>query len=344
MTNKILYFKTVTRWTTLVLWFSSLILVSCSEEKPPQISKKKPPKKIITPPVFSPDSAYKFVQKQVDFGPRTPNSQAHETCANYLTQKLKNYGAKVIVQEGTVTGYDGTNLGMKNIIGQYSPEKNKRILLCAHWDTRPWADKDSLEANWHTPIDGANDGASGVAVLLEVARVIQKKEPNYGVDIIFFDDEDYGTPNFSNIDGGQEAWCLGSQYWAKHPHVPGYQARFGILLDMVGAKGAEFPKEGTSLYFASNVVRQVWKNARKVGHSDYFINTEIGQTIDDHFFINQINGTPTIDIVHYDVGHGFNDPGGYGHYHHTLKDNMSTVSKKTLKSVGETVLYTIYNP
>lgn len=322
----------------------TITALSCSEEKTTPVSKKKLPKTIVEPPQFNADSAYQYIQKQVDFGPRVPNSKEHDACADYLANKLKSFGAKVNVQEGSVTAYDGTILGMKNIIGQYSPEKNKRILLFAHWDTRPWADKDSLESNWHKPIDGANDGASGVAVLLEVARAIQDNEPNYGIDIIFFDDEDYGTPNFSNIEGGSDAWCLGSQYWSKHPHVPGYQARFGILLDMVGAKNAEFPKEGTSMYFASNIVRHVWKNAQKLGYSKYFINTEIGQTVDDHLFINQNLGIPSIDIVHYDVGHGFNDPGGYGHYHHTLQDNMSIVSKETLKAVGETVLYTIYNP
>jgi len=319
-------------------------LFSCSQEKPPKVSKKKPTKEIVQPPSFDADSAYHFVQKQVDFGPRVPNTKEHDECADYLADKLRGYGAKVIVQEGSVTAFDGTLLGMKNIIGQFSPEKNKRILLCAHWDTRPWADKDSLEANWHTPIDGANDGASGVGVLLEVARLIQTKSPNYGIDIIFFDDEDYGTPNFSDIDGGYDSWCLGSQYWSKHPHVAGYQARFGILLDMVGEKGAEFPKEGVSMYFASNIVRQVWKNAKKLGHSGFFISNEIGETVDDHLFINQILGIPTIDIVQYDPGHGFNNPGGYGHYHHTLEDNMSTISKETLNAVGETVLYTIYNP
>lgn len=319
-----------------------ITLISCSEDKGNTAigdnpSKKRAVKPVIDPPNFSSDSCYQYVQDQVDFGPRVPNTKEHDECAEYLANQLRKFGANVIEQKGEVTAYDGTKLGMINIIGQYSPEKKKRILLCAHWDTRPWADKDSEEDNWHTPIDGANDGASGVGVLLEVARAIQNNEPNYGIDIIFFDDEDYGTPNFSEIDGKTEDWCLGSQHWALNPHVPGYQAKFGILLDMVGASDAEFTKEGTSDYFASHVVAKVWKNAKKLGHSGYFTNKRTNQTVDDHLFINQILRIPTIDIVHFTFD-------GYGHFHHTVEDNMENIDKGTLQAVGETVLYTIYNP
>lgn len=313
-----------------------ITLVSCVEEKQP-VSKPKPKKAIVQPPVFSADSAYQFIQDQVDFGPRVPNTEEHALCAEFLANKLESYGGKVVVQESIVTAYDGTKLGMKNIIGQFGLEKKRRVLLFAHWDTRPWADKDDTENNWNTPIDGANDGGSGVGVLLEIARVIQATPPEYGVDIIFFDTEDYGSPNFEEVQGKSEDWCLGSQYWSKNPHVKGYKARYGILLDMVGAKDAKFPKEGTSLYYAPSIVRKVWKNAKKLNHTKYFINKNGDQTTDDHLFVNAFAGIPSINIVEYHVG------SGYGHYHHTIKDNMDNISKETLNAVGETVLYTIYN-
>ncbi|MDZ4824785.1 MAG: M28 family peptidase [Flavobacteriales bacterium] len=320
-----------------------LLIASAGCEDDPPVSKPVVPKPVVTPPVFMMDSAYHFVQHQVDFGPRVPNTSAHAKCADWLAQKLRGYGASVIVQEAEATAFDGTKLNMKNIIGAFNPTAKKRILLCAHWDTRPFADKDSLESNWHKPIDGANDGGSGVAVLLELARMFQQQPLAFGVDIIFFDAEDYGKPEFLKKDLNDDdvlTWCLGSQYWASHLHKPSYQAKYGILLDMVGAKDATFYKEGYSMNYAPHVVDNVWAAAQKLGHGQYFMEDEMGGMIDDHLPINEIAGIPTIDVIHYDMSPQVM---GFGYFHHTHRDNMKVIDANTLKAVGETIAYVVYN-
>ena len=190
---------------------------------------------LVKAPDFNADSAYIYVKKQVDFGPRVPNTEAHRACGDYLAKQLESFGAKVYSQYADLMAYNGTILKSRNIIGAYNPDTKKRVLLFAHWDTRPYADAGE-EKHHHTPIDGANDGASGVGVLLEIARHLQQQAPAIGIDIIFFDSEDYGTPDFYDGPYKADTWCLGSQYWGRIPHTPDYKARFGILLDMVGGK------------------------------------------------------------------------------------------------------------
>ncbi len=316
-----------------VMLFISLFAVSCKNEKAEQQS---PPSqaviKKITPPTFNSDSAYAFVKAQVDFGPRIPGSAAHAACANYLSSKLKTYGFEVIIQKGTVQTYDGKKFSLKNIIASYKPELKSRVLVCSHWDTRPWADEDKEHPD--KPFDGANDGASGVGVGLELARQIQSLPPAIGVDIIFFDLEDYGE-----VDGEDESsWCLGSQYWAKNLHQPNYYANFGVLLDMVGAAHAVFPKEEQSMNNASAAVNKIWKAANEIGYGNYFSpETRAHVGIDDHIYVNQA-GIPCLDIIPYDeISKGFGD------FHHTYKDNMSIIDKTTLKAVGQTLLEVIYN-
>lgn len=289
-------------------------------------------------PSFNGDSAYAFVQKQVDFGPRVPNTEAHGACAIYLADKLREYGGDVIVQEAVVTAWDGTPLNMKNIIGQWAPEKKKRILLYAHWDTRPYADKDSVRTR--EPIDGANDGGSGVGVLLEVARLMKQSPPDVGVDIIFFDTEDYGAPEWEDENAGDFTdWCLGSQYWAENKHKPGYRAKFGILLDMVGGKDAIFHKEGTSMALAPNVVNHIWAVAKELGYGDRFRDKVTPQTIDDNYFVTYVGGIPSANIVEYHVDVLTM---GYGKFHHTHLDNMRIIDKGTLEMVGRVVMETVY--
>ena len=250
-------------------------------------------------PVFNEDSAYSYVEKQVKFGPRVPNTPAQTKCAEYLAGKLKSFLGNVIVQETKVKAYNGKMLTCKNIIASYKPEINDRIFLSSHWDSRPYADNDPDPKNFNTPIDGANDGASGVGVLIEIARQIKLNNPPIGLDIILFDAEDYGQPEFSKEPKDETTWCLGSQYWAKNPHKLKYYAKYGILLDMVGGRNATFPKEEYSLIYAPDVVRNVWNDAFKAGYSNYFIDDSPGQQIiDDHLYINKIIGIPTIDIIH----------------------------------------------
>ena len=288
-------------------------------------------------PDFNADSAYVYTQKQVDFGPRVPGTSAHKACGNYLATELKQFGASVIEQEADLKLYNGNIIRAKNIIGSFQPENKNRVLLCAHWDTRPFADHDSNSANHRTPIDGANDGASGCAVLLEIARQIQIKQPQIGIDIIFFDAEDWGAPVFDRNNNGKSGYCLGSEYWAKNPHEKNYIARFGILLDMVGAPDAVFYKEYYSMQYAANIVQKVWESAAALGYGRYFINA-MGEGIeDDHLQIILHRQIPCIDIIHYDPSNN-----GFGSYWHTLDDNMDNISKSTLQAVGETIMHVIY--
>lgn len=289
-------------------------------------------------PDFSADSAYQYVAKQVEFGPRVPNSKEHIACGDYLVESLKRLGADVTEQKMTVTAFDGTKLNARNIIGSYGIEKKNRVLLFAHWDTRPFADSDADESRWREPILGANDGASGVGVLLEIARQINMKAPAIGVDIIFFDAEDYGEPSFTKEVTEGDWWCLGSQYWAKNPHIKDYRAKFGILLDMVGAKNATFFREYYSMHYAESVVGKVWGTANQLGYGDYFINRNEGGATDDHLYVNKYRHIPSIDIIQMDEHNDYS----FGHYWHTHKDNMDIIDSKTLGVVGQTVLEVIY--
>ncbi|WP_071147748.1 M20 family metallopeptidase [Bacteroides ihuae] len=311
--------------------------ISCGSNKKSS-EKTESIEQQVKAPEFDADSAYQYVKAQVDFGPRVPNTSEHVACGNYLAKKLADFGATVTNQYADLIGYDGKILKARNIIGSYNPENKKRILLFAHWDTRPWADNDPDEKNYHTPILGANDGASGVGALLEIARLINQKQPELGVDIIFFDAEDYGAPEFYEGKHKEEYWCLGTQYWAKNPHVQGYNARFGILFDMVGGKNATFYKESYSNKYAKNVVQKVWEKANSLGYGNYFIDEDGGGVTDDHLFVNTIARIPSIDIVPTDQ-----KDGGFGYFWHTVNDTMDVIDKATLKAVGQTVLEVIYN-
>ena len=249
----------------LLLILILLLIISCGTDEPQRkvaIKKVEPtiPQPKIEKPVFDADSAYLYVKEQVDFGPRYPNNEAHGKCAKSLENKLKSFGLKASTQLGKAVTFNKKNITIKNIIGEYNPDAEKRILLFAHWDTRPFADQDTK--NMTKPILGANDGGSGVGVLLEVARQLSLTQPTIGVDIIFFDAEDYGQPSsMHSNDSSSDSWCLGSQYWSKNPHIENYKAEYGILLDMVGATNPQFRQEAFSNQFAPLIVQKVWSNA-----------------------------------------------------------------------------------
>ena len=289
-------------------------------------------------PEFDADSAFLFVKKQVDFGPRVPNSAAHIECGDYLVSKLEEFGAKAIEQKTILRTYDGIALNARNIIGVYNPDQEKRILLFAHWDTRPFADQDQDKTKRTHPILGANDGASGVGVLLEIARQISDSPVDIGIDIIFFDAEDWGQPSYERNQVPGEWFCLGSQYWAKNPHTPHYRASFGILLDMVGASNASFYKEGYSIEYASNITEKVWSLASRLGYCSFFTNKKGGYITDDHVAINQFHRAPSINIIQTSE----DSPHGFGNFWHTHNDNMDIIDKSTLKAVGQTVMEVIY--
>lgn len=307
---------------------------SCKQQAKPVATTEKG----IDVPAFSADSAYQYIKRQVDFGPRVPNTPAHKACAAYLTTSLHSFGAEVTEQKVKLTAFNGDVLDAVNIIGSYNPGEPQRILLFAHWDSRPWSDHDPDPKNYNKPVLGANDGASGVGVLMEIARQIGLQSPHLGVDIIFFDAEDYGAPeNFSGY--AADSWCLGSQHWARNPHVKGYQAKFGILLDMVGARDAKFYREQISDYYARNVVDKIWHAAANLGFDKYFINKAGGSVTDDHLYVNQIAGIPSANIIQYDPM----SEKGFGDYWHTVNDNMGNIDKETLFAVGTTVMHVIFN-
>ena len=289
-------------------------------------------------PTFNADSAYLFCQQQCDFGPRTMNSKAHDDCEQWIIQKFQSYGMTVIPQKTVLQGYDGTPLKSTNIIASYKPDLSNRILLCAHWDSRPWADNDLDEANWHKPVMAANDGASGVAVMLEIARQIDSL--NVGVDFICFDAEDYGFPQWETSEDPGNTFALGAQYWAANPHKDGYKARFGILLDMVGGQGAQFYQEVMSKYYASSIVDKVWKSASVVGYGSYFPFKEGSGVTDDHLPVNTIAKIPTIDIIPY---YPACQQSSFGPTWHTVNDDMAHIDKNTLQAVGQTIIQVLYS-
>ena len=326
-------------FTKMLYILFAAAMISCSQNPSSSSAKvESQPVKQQNVPAFDADSAWVFVENQVKFGPRVPNSEAHVACGNYLTSELKRFGAQVYEQEATLTAYNGTQLKAKNIIGSYNPENSKRVLLFAHWDSRPYADHDKDPANQMKPIDGADDGASGVGVLLEMARQFSIKSPAIGIDIIFFDAEDYGTPEFVK-EYKENTWCLGAQFWAKNPHVKGYKADFGILLDMVGAKNASFFKEATSMRYAPQIVELVWSTARDLGYGKFFINAEGGAITDDHQYVILGRNIPCIDIIYTDP----ESDNGFGPHWHTQNDTMDNIDRETLKAVGQTVLQVVYN-
>jgi hypothetical protein len=333
----------------LLVFAGMMFLRNCSS---PDKGPKKPsrpdtekPAEVVVPP-FSADSAMYFLKKQVDFGPRVPNKASHVACGDWIVSSLKSFGAKVTEQKTVVNAWDGTPLKIRNIIGSFNPDIRKRVLLAAHWDTRPYADKDPDVTQQKKPIDGANDGASGVAVLLEIARHIQSVPPNVGVDIIFFDAEDYGKPEWDKSESADDYlyWCLGSQYWMNNPHSPGYTAIYGILLDMVGGRDARFNKEGISMQVAPDVVNALWGNASRLGFGSYFQEPVTGEIIDDHIFMNRA-GVRTVDIIDMRPSTKSMGFGGYefGSTHHTHKDDLSNIDPATIDAVGKTVIYTLYH-
>lgn len=316
------------------------LLASCGEgdRKESRAETKKAEPQVVVP-VFNADSAYAFVEKQVEFGPRVPGTEAHELCAGYLAATLRRFADETIVQEFTARAYNGKLLNGKNIVGAFQPDKKNRLILCAHWDSRPYADHDPDPANHNTPIDGANDGASGVGVLLEVARQLSTSQPNVGVDIIFFDLEDYGPPSNDQGHSGEDNWGLGSQYWSKNPHKRTYKARYAILLDMVGVPGPQFKKEGFSMHYAAGKVEKVWSIAGELGYGGYFLDEKGGYITDDHYYINKYKGIPAINIIHLDSG---SPNGSFFDHWHTLQDNMDHIDRETMDMVGTVVLEVVF--
>lgn len=290
-------------------------------------------------PDFNADSAYSYVEMQCSFGARVPNTEAHRLCGDWLVGKFESFGAQVREQRAEVSAFDGTVLSVRNVIASFNLSSERRLLVCGHWDSRPWADQDADKEKRLMPVLAANDAASDVAVMLEMARLININKVKIGVDFICFDAEDYGAPEWSDTllsDGG---WCLGSQYWAANLHTYGYKPLFGILLDMVGGDGTIFACEGYSLRYAPQVVDYVWATAAQLGYGDVFVRQERGYITDDHVAVNEVARIPCIDIVaYYPRG-----ASSFGPTWHTSDDTPAHISRSVLEAAGQTVLQVIYN-
>ncbi|MBI3235727.1 MAG: M28 family peptidase [Bacteroidetes bacterium] len=317
----------------------ALLIASCKDEKPPQTDVKTDVKEATKPTLISPDfnedSAYRYIEHQVAFGFRNPGSIGHAHCAEWLLSQLKRFTPDAQIYTSPVKAFDGKTFTAKNIIASFNKNNPKRILLAAHWDSRPFADQD--QTGQDKPIVAANDGGSGVGVLLEIARQMSLKPTDVGIDIILFDIEDYGQPQGSKFPDMEDSYCLGSQAWAKKPHVANYKAYMGILLDMVGAPGAKFAQEGTSLEQATPEVTKIWETANRIGFPN-FVYYKKSPIIDDHYYVNKYLHIPMVDIIEYDA----TTPSGFSKTWHTHNDVIENISKETLNSVGQTVMEVIY--
>lgn len=320
--------------TTLLFLLLATAMLSCNNKQKQTVAGDDEP--ILVGPTFNEDSALFFCAEQCEFGPRIMNSSAHDKCGDWIINRFKQYGCKVTTQKADLKGWDGTVLHSTNIIASYNAEAKRRIVICAHWDCRPWADNDPDEANHHTPVMAANDGASGVAVMLELARIIQgdTMQLPYGIDFVCFDAEDYGSPQWSGKED-ESSWALGAQYFAKN--LPSAYEH-GILLDMVGGQGAKFYQEGYSIYYAKSIVDNVWQAASDAGYASYFLRQTGGTITDDHKPLNDA-GIPTIDII---PCYPDCEQSVFGPTWHTVNDDMQHLDKNTLKAVGQTMVQYLF--
>jgi len=327
-------FNTLAIFSVVAVFFFLCTGASCNKK-----NKQEPVEENPVGPQFEADSAFAFCYQQCAFGPRVMNSTAHDECGQWIADKFKSYGCEVELQEAELTGYDGTKLKGTNIIAHFQADKPRHLLLCAHWDSRPWADNDPDSTNWHKPVLAANDGASGVAVMIEVARILSQTDSlDLGVDFVCFDAEDWGVPQWSNV-SDESSWALGAQYWAANYQKTSYETLFGILLDMVGGQGAEFYQEGMSLRYAPQIVNQVWRAAHAAGYSSYFPMSPGGYITDDHIPVNEKAGIPTIDIIPY---YPNCRESSFGPTWHTVNDDMEHIDKNSLKAVGQTVIQVLF--
>ncbi|NND31384.1 MAG: M28 family peptidase, partial [Saprospiraceae bacterium] len=296
------------RQVSFLLFAIYLGLSACKSDEPASNSSEPQSPINVIVPAFNRDSALAYVEKQVNFGPRNLGSEGHEACKDWIVSKLNEFGLNVEEQAFTANLYTGESFPATNILASINPAMAKRVVLAAHWDTRHIAEKEPDVQRRAEAIPGADDGASGVAVLLEIARTLQANPIDLGVDFVFFDAEDHGDNN-----GQSDTWCLGSQYWSRNLPAAN-RPQYGVLLDMVGSKGASFPKEAISVNYANTIVEKVWSLAQSMGYGHYFVNKKVPSITDDHLFVNQLAGLPMIDIINH-TGNSF------GSYHNTHGDD-----------------------
>lgn len=296
---------------------------------------------------FVADSAYVYIHSQVNFGSRVPGTTSHKRCGEWLKKELARHGAQVSEQLGEMTNYAGQQQHVRNIVASVKGNRPQTVLLCAHWDSRPWSDEETNYEDRFTPVLGANDGASGVGVILEIVRQwkILMHDERYvnmlpGLQVVFFDCEDMGTPTHYKGTPRDHTWCLGSQLWAsqyRQAIKDGSQPRiaYGVLLDMVGDASATFSRDAYSVRFAPTYVEHIWRTAMSLGYGRYFVsNAQPAYIVDDHCYVNTLAGIPCLDIIDYNA----ESETGFQDWWHTQSDDMQNINKQTLQAVGETVI------
>lgn len=284
-------------------------------------------------PDFDSINVMNYIKRQLDFGPRNPNSFGHRQTMLFLHDELSKFGDTTFIQKFSYPGYNNERLELGNIISSFNPSNPNRILFCAHWDTRPRAEKDINDQQKTLPIPGANDGASGVGILIELAKVLKNTKINYGIDIVLFDAEDYGT------EGDLINYSIGAKYFSQNR--PSYiKPAFGILLDMVGDKNAVFKREPNSMRYAPDIVDLVWKIATQIGASS-FSNQISSPIYDDHIPLGEM-GMKVIDIIDADLVEA-ETPNPERNYWHTHNDTIENLSPKTLGEIGRVLLHLIYS-
>ena len=306
-----------------------LLAVSCAKEesKPQSETQKQQSTAPKVAPFFDGTKAFDYLTAQTNFGPRAVGTAAHQKCLNFLQTEMQKYAGAVNLQTFTHNGYNGEAVDLTNIISSFNLKATTRILLIAHWDSRSRAEKDQNPKKMDQPILGANDGASGVAILMEIARHLKATPPAVGIDMLFADGEDYGKED------DLESYLLGSKYFAKN--LPqGFNPVYGILLDMVGDRQLGIPKESYSLHYAPDIVDLVWSTAKELGVYQ-FSDDQQGYIIDDHLPFNEI-GIKTIDLIDYDY------PDTSNRYWHTTEDTPDKCSSESLEAVGRVLMTVIY--
>jgi len=306
-----------------------LTFVACDQrqQQPVPQQQMKSLEPLVVAPVFDAQQAHRFLTSQTDFGPRNPGSQGYRKCLRFLQDEMAKYAEIVFLQEFTHTNFKGETLKYANIISQFNRDAIVRVLLTAHWDTRPWADNDSDPSNHEKPILGANDGASGVAVLLEIARQMKRNAPPIGVDIVLFDCEDVGRH------GDQRSYAVGSQHFAKN-RPKELNPRFAVNLDMVGDKNLTIPREQNSDRYAPTIMDLIYSTAKELGVSE-FVNGVGEEIFDDHVPLNEA-GIPAVDLI------DFNYPDNSNRFWHSLEDTPDKCSPQSLEAVGKVLLSILY--
>ena len=280
-------------------------------------------------PRFDENHAFSYLVAQCDFGPRNPGSDGYYACLDYLITELDQSANEIILQDFSYQERRyNKQYNLENIIARFNPDSEFQTVISAHWDTRPWADQEDLRQDRDQPIIGANDGASGVAILLELAKIMGENPPPIGVNLVFFDGEDLGVP------GENETYCQGSRFFAKNLPIP--RPDEAINLDMVGDKQLVLPIERYSLEYHPELVRHLWDRAKDMG-LDAFIGRVDYAIYDDHIPLNEIAGIPSIDII------DFKYPNSYANFWHTLNDIPENCSEESLGQVGALMVDYIYN-